>query len=289
MTTATASTIPPPTPNLVSVILTSRNEEADIGNCLRSLLHQDHPAVEIILVDNGSTDRTTAIARDLGVQVETWGPERSAQRNRGVAVSRGAFICCLDVDMIAPPTLVSECLAAMADPAIGAVVIPEESFGEGFWTACKILERSCYPPGSYMEAARFFRRTVFTDLGGYDEALTGLEDLDLHQRCAARWAIGHTATPIRHHEGRIRFWDQLRKKFRYGQRSAAYVRKHPQAFRQQGNPFRGYFFSAWRRLLRTPRRAAAMLILKCGELAAGGLGILVGAARAQRRRDTRVQ
>ncbi|MFA6172222.1 MAG: glycosyltransferase [Kiritimatiellales bacterium] len=263
----------------VALIVSARNEETDIGSCLKSLLTQDYPYTTVILVDNNSTDRTVEIARDLGVRVENKGPERSAQRNHGARIANADFVCFLDADMIVPPNMVSECLALMDDPDVGAVVIPEKSFGDGFWTQCKILERTCYPPGSYIEAARFFRRTVFDNLGGFDEKLTGLEDLDLHQRCLIQYKIGHSVTPIRHHEGCIRFFEQLRKKFYYGNRSAAYAKKHPEAFLRQGNPFRGYFLKEWKRLIKTPLLTVSMLFLKCCELAAGGLGVLYGSLR----------
>ena len=272
-----------PTKDLVSLIVTSRNEREDIENCLRSLLDQDYPNTEVILVDNGSTDGTIEIASRLDVRVENRGPERSAQRNHGFAVSRGEYVCFLDADMITPPTMVAECVACMADPAVGAVVIPEESFGEGFWTRCKILERSCYPPGSYMEAARFFRGEVFQQLGGFDENLTGLEDLDLHQRCLDVTRIGHTGTPISHHEGRIKFLGQLRKKFRYGRQSFLYAKGHPTAFRKQGNPFRAYFFKGWKILVRNPMLSFAMLFLKSSELTAGGIGVTVGWLKCRHR------
>ncbi|AKJ65034.1 glycosyltransferase [Kiritimatiella glycovorans] len=265
----------------VALIVSARNEEADIGDCLRSLLAQDYVNKQVILVDNASTDRTAEIARGLGVRVEDRGPERSAQRNHGAAVSDAGFVCFLDADMICPETMVRECLAQMEDAAVGAVVIPEESFGEGFWSQCKVLERSCYPPGAYVEAARFYRRDVFDALGGFDEGLTGLEDLDLHQRCAAQYAIGYSATPIRHHEGRIRFLEQMGKKYRYGRLSPAYARKHPEAFRRQGNPFRGYFWHERKRLARTPFLTTAMLFMKCCELVAGGIGVLMGHLRGR--------
>lgn len=265
----------------VALIVSARNEEADIISCLKSLLTQDHPDTTVILVDNNSTDRTADIAWELGVRVENKGPERSAQRNHGATVSNADFVCFLDADMIVPPNMVSECLALMEDPDVGAVVIPEESFGNGFWTQCKILERTCYPPGSYIEAARFFRHSAFDALGGFDEQLTGLEDLDLHQRCLTQYAVAHSQTPIRHHEGNIRFFEQMRKKFYYGSRSPAYAKKHPKAFRRQGNPFRGYFLKEWKRLIKTPVLTVAMLFMKCCELASGGLGVLLGLIRAR--------
>lgn len=259
----------------VSLIVTAKNEASDIEACLKSLLNQSIDC-EVILVDNRSSDGTAEIAQKLGVRVEQQGPERSAQRNRGLKISQGEFIGFLDADMIAPPNMASECVAIMETEEVGAVVVPEESFGEGFWAKCKVLERSCYPPGSYVEAARFYKRAVIESLGGFDEELTGLEDLDLHQRCAKQYPIGHSASPILHHEGNIRFFEQIRKKFYYGKNSWKYARKHPEMFRKQGNPFRGYFLGNWRSLLRTPVLAISMIFLKTLEVAAGGLGILTG-------------
>ena len=266
----------PMVPGLVSLIVTAKNEAEDIERCLRSLLDQTHAPVEVILVDNNSTDGTVDIARRLGVRVETRGPERSAQRNHGYRVSRGEFVCFLDADMEVPRVMAAECAALLRDPAVGAVVIPELSVGEGFWTACKILERSCYDPGDLVEAARFYRAGVVQELGGFDEMLTGLEDWDLSNRCAARHRLGHSATPIRHHEGVLTYTDQLRKKYYYGRRSAAYARKHPELFRRQGNPLRAGFFRNWRKLAARPGLAACMFFLKFSELAAGGFGVLAG-------------
>jgi glycosyltransferase involved in cell wall biosynthesis len=260
----------------VSLIVTTRNEAGDIGNCLESLLRQDYPDTEVILIDNASSDGTPDIARSLGIRVENRGPERSAQRNHGFTCSSGEFVCFLDADMIAPPNMTTECVECLSDRDTGAVVIPEVSFGDGFWTECKILERSCYEPGECVEAARFFPASVIEALGGFDKALTGLEDLDLHQRCLERWKIAYSRTPIRHHEGRIQFFDQLRKKFRYGNLSWRYAAKHPQAFRRQGFFIRPGFFHHWRRLSRHPLLTPCMLFMKLCELLIGGGGVLAG-------------
>lgn len=263
----------------VALVVTAKNESGDIGVCLKSLQAQSFES-EVILVDNGSTDKTPEIAEKLGVRVAQKGPERSAQRNHGFAIAKADFVCFLDADMIAPTDMVRECLGIMKDLEVGAVVIPEESFGDGFWTQCKILERSCYPPGAIVEAARFYRAEAFQELNGFDETLTGLEDLDLHQRCAGKFKIAHSATPIRHHEGTIAFFEQLKKKFYYGSNSWSYARKHPKAFRRQGNPFRIYFFRNWRRLARTPLLTLAMLFMKTCELLAGGGGVFMGMIKA---------
>lgn len=69
-------------PILISVIITTKNEEKNIGKCLESVLAQTYPAgnIEIIVVDNGSTDKTKEIAIKYTEKVFNGGPERSAQK-----------------------------------------------------------------------------------------------------------------------------------------------------------------------------------------------------------------
>ncbi len=68
---------------LVSVIVTTKNEERNIENCLKSIRNQTYKNIEIIVVDNNSDDRTKEIAKKYTAQVFNHGPERSAQRNLG--------------------------------------------------------------------------------------------------------------------------------------------------------------------------------------------------------------
>ena len=78
---------------LVSVIVTTRNEERNIGNCLQSIRLQTYKPVEIIVVDNNSTDKTQEIARSFTDVVVNKGPERSAQRNHGICgLAKGIFL-----------------------------------------------------------------------------------------------------------------------------------------------------------------------------------------------------
>jgi glycosyltransferase involved in cell wall biosynthesis len=82
----------------LAVVVIAKNEQAVIGRCISSVL-PGRWATEVLLVDSGSTDSTTEIARSLGAQVHTadWrGP--ATQRNRGIALTRAPWILCLDAD-----------------------------------------------------------------------------------------------------------------------------------------------------------------------------------------------
>jgi glycosyltransferase involved in cell wall biosynthesis len=82
---------------------------------LESIAQQTVQDIEIIVVDNGSTDDTLAIAREFTDNVLQSGPERSAQVNYGVSESRGVFVYRVDSDFDLPPTIVAECLALCAE------------------------------------------------------------------------------------------------------------------------------------------------------------------------------
>ena len=74
---------------VVSVIVTTKNEERNIGACLESVVQQSMAPLEVIVVDNNSEDQTSEIAKQYGARVFQLGPERSAQRNYGVEKAHG--------------------------------------------------------------------------------------------------------------------------------------------------------------------------------------------------------
>jgi glycosyltransferase involved in cell wall biosynthesis len=89
--------------------------------------------VEIIVVDNYSTDRTSEIAERWADQVVLAGPERSAQRNAGANTARSNYLLFVDSDMALQPAVVRECMRLAGPKAEAkAAVIPENSEGEGF-------------------------------------------------------------------------------------------------------------------------------------------------------------
>ena len=73
---------------------------------------------------------------------------------------------------------VIECVTE-AERGNQAIIIPEISIGQGYWTACKALERSCYLGDDTIEAPRFVEGHLFEAIGGFDEELFAGEDWDL--------------------------------------------------------------------------------------------------------------
>lgn len=255
----------------VTVIITTRNEERNIVACLQAIHAQTLPrgAYAIMLVDNHSTDRTIELARPLVDAVFTHGPERSAQRNFGVAQAATPFVLYLDADMRLSPTVLEECLHVVdADPGIVALYIPEKVVGSGFWIAVRNFERSFYD-ATVIDAVRFIRRDAFLAIGGFDGSLCGPEDWDLDRRLAAHGRFALISSPLYHDEGAFSFRHYLRKKSYYARSFDAYARKwnHDAVVRKQLGAwyrFVGVFIEhgKWRRLLRHPLLACGMYTLR---------------------------
>jgi glycosyltransferase involved in cell wall biosynthesis len=269
------------TAEIVSVIVPTRNSAGTLGACLQSIRSQSYEPIELVVVDNSSTDETRTIAAAVADRVLKAGPERSAQRNAGARVSTGAYLMFIDSDMVLRPDVVRACVARAAAGA-DAVVIPELSFGDGFWARCKALERSCYHGDETIEAARFFRRQSFFAVGGYDETIPfGPEDWDIHARVrAAGDRIDRADAIIDHDEGKLGFRELVSTKYYYGKATERYIRNHRRLAQRQLTILRPAFLRHWRRLAEHPLIAVAMLVMKACELSAGAAGLVV--ARLQR-------
>ena len=263
--------------SLVSVIIPTKNSEKFIGKCLKSIKNQTYQNLEIIVVDNNSTDQTKEIAKKYTDLVFDKGPERSVQRNFGVEKSGGEYVLIVDSDMLLSKKVVENCVEKInSDKKIKGIVIPEESFGKGFWAKCKKLERSFYVGVDWMEAARFFEKNVYLKLGGYDEDMISGEDWDLSQRVEEKGKISRIDEFIYHNEGRIRLLKTIKKKFFYAQKFSVYADKNKnlEKVSKQTGILKRYklFFSQPKKLFKNPILGMGMIFMKTCEFGFGGLG-----------------
>lgn len=279
-----ASTPARPAAPLVSVIIAARNEAPVIETLLRSLRAQTYPRLEVILVDNFSTDGTIAVARPYVDRLIMAGPERSAQRNRGAREACGQILCFLDADMwLEPPVMAAAVALFTTQPDVRLACLPERSIGHNFWARAKALERNCYVDDPGIMAARVFDRSLFLSINGYDESLNGGEDWDLSQRARGRGPLPILPHGLWHDEGRITLPAQARKKFYYARSFARYARKHPGRARAQANLlFRRAYLRHWRDLARQPGLTLGMLALRLVEGLAGLAGIVYEALAGRR-------
>jgi glycosyltransferase involved in cell wall biosynthesis len=166
-------------PPLVSVIMPAYNAAENIGEALGSVLAQDWQPLEVVVVDDGSTDETGEIVRSFSdvvyVRQENQGP--SAARNAAAAASSGAFIANFDSDDLLPPTRIgAQVRHLIAHRELGAVFGRQEWLNAPSWMARDSVygDVDGIPLSSVM-----FRRDVFFTLGGYDTSFVHGEDMDL--------------------------------------------------------------------------------------------------------------
>ena len=289
----------------LTVVIPTRDSARTLRRCLESVRAQTRSdgtpfPVSIVVVDNRSADATSEIAAALADVVESGGPERSAQRNRGLELTATATVLFVDSDMVLDPCVCEQVEAALGTDGVCAVVVPEESFGEGFWAACRGLEKRIAMGDRRTEAVRGFRVAALREIGGWSEALTAAEDWELTDRIRdAGWLSSRVAAHIRHDEGRPTLRAVFRKKRYYGRWVAAYVRPVPLApalapsltpgltpARVAGRPSRLSPFRILGRpgmLARQPLLAAGLVTLKSVDalgVAVGSLAVWRGAGRA---------
>jgi glycosyltransferase involved in cell wall biosynthesis len=263
---------------LISIIIPAYNSSRTLEACLRSIKEQTYSPIELIVVDNHSTDGTAGIAKKYTEKVFIKGPERSTQRNFGVSQSLGEYVAIIDSDMKLSKDVIQQCVnIVLAGPEISGVTIPEESFGVGFWAKCKQLERSFYVGLEWMEAARFFPKQIFLKAGGYNEDLISGEDWDLSQKAAKEGSMGRISAFIYHNEGHATLFGFMKKKFYYAQKISKYISTGHPNLAKQTNIFQRYlvFLRQPLRLIKNPVLASGMLFMKTCEFASVGLGLIM--------------
>jgi glycosyltransferase involved in cell wall biosynthesis len=240
---------------------------------LRSIQNQSYSRIETIVVDNHSTDSTISIAKQFTNKVFTKGPERCTQRNFGAKQATGEYLVFIDSDMELNPDVIKQCLEVVSsDTRIKGVIIPEESFGEGFWADCKKLEKKFYLGVDWIEAPRFFETKAFWDIGGWNENMVSGEDWELSQRLKNKYMIKRTSSLIKHNEGKPKLISMLTKKYYYATKLGAYIQTGQQSDKdlQTGIWARmSLFLSRPRLLLKNPVVAIGMLFVKTCEAAVG--------------------
>lgn len=209
---------------LISVIITTKNEEENIENCLQSIKSQTFKNIELIVVDNFSEDKTAVLAKKFDAKVYFKGNERSAQRNYGAKVARGKYLIYLDADMILSTTVIEECAVKCECDNVDALYVPERIVGEGFWIKVRDFERSFYT-GTVIDAVRFVRRDLFLQVGGFDETLVGPEDWDFDRKIRKIGRTSVAIVPLYHNEGQFSMKRYLKKKGYYTDGIQKYIKK----------------------------------------------------------------
>jgi glycosyltransferase involved in cell wall biosynthesis len=166
---------------LVSVVMAAFNEEAFIAEAIESVLAQTYRPVEVIVVDDGSDDRTGEIARGYDVRL-LCRPHlgASAARNAGLAVAGGEYWTVFDADDIMPPERLAGQVAHLEEhPEFGMVLGLTEAFvspGEPRPAHYNpVWDNGPFPTCA---GTMLGRRAVFDVVGPFDETLALAYDVD---------------------------------------------------------------------------------------------------------------
>lgn len=230
----------------VSVIVPAYNEEAVIDRALESVMALDYPTFEVIVVDDGSSDRTLSAAAafekahpevDVRVFTKSNGGKASAL-NLGIQRSRYPFILCMDADSLIEPWILRRAIPHFVDPTVGAVAgnvkvenrqrlltrlqaleyieglnMPRRA--QGFVAAVNIV------PGP----VGVFRREAMEDVGSYDTD-TFAEDADLTLKLiTGGWKIVYEDQAIAWTQAPERYLDLVQQRYRWTRGILQAVRK----------------------------------------------------------------
>jgi len=263
---------------LVSTITPVLNGEQYIHENLSSIKKQTYPHIEIIVVDNFSTDSTVSIAKKMGATVYQKGPERTAQDNYGVEKAKGKYIFITGCDMVLDTEYIEQCVRVCENEGYDAVYASVLSKTTNFWSKVKGLERECYIGDDFIESARFFRRDVFLKIGGYDSSLTiHSDDYDMQKRLNN---AGYKTGRISARETHIDEIDSLKevflKSFYYGLNSVDYLKKYPTYATTQLMPVRSSYFRNYKLFLKHPLLSIGFIIFKLVQYSSASIGLLFG-------------
>ena len=187
----------------ISVVVRCHDYGRFLGEAMRSVAQQTRQPIEVVIVDDGSTDETFVVATELGerydnVHVITRHPARGAAAsfNDGVAASLGELIVALDADDRMSPTYLEDLALALAEPELGFAYADERMFGSA--DNVRIAhpwDREELARENYVNVSAMFRREVFDRTGGLRSDLDGLglEDWEFWLHAVAAGFVG---TPV---------------------------------------------------------------------------------------------
>lgn len=174
---------------LVSVVIPVYNGEKYLAEAIESALGQDYPQVEVVVVDDGSTDSSGQIASGYGDSISFLSQERGgngAARNFGVSKSQGELLSFLDADDRWHPTkLERECAALATRPELsGARSLVHEFISPEIDDETRSRIRATHNAIPGLHHYGTMRREAFERLGGFTTDLQLAVGVDF----SARWA-----------------------------------------------------------------------------------------------------
>lgn len=232
----------------ISVIVCSYNGSRTIRQCCEGLLRLNYPNYEVIIVDDGSTDQTSAIAGEYGFFViRTPNKGLSHARNVGMQAARGTILAYIDDDAWPDPdwlTFLAHTFLTTNHAAVGGPnVCPPE---DGVVAQC--VSRSPGNPVQVLLSDReaehipgcnlAIRKERLEAIGGFDPRFrVAGDDVDVCWRLRQRgWTLGYNPAAFVWHHRRNSIRAYLRQQRGYGKAEALLERKWPEKYNAAGHP-----------------------------------------------------
>ena len=170
---------------LISVVIPCYNQGMFLNDAINSALNQ-MPTVEVIVVNDGSTDNTAKVAECWPVSIINQ-PNRglSAARNAGITIARGKYIVCLDADDMLAPNYIKKCIdygkLTNTDIVGTGIKFFGDIDGEHLFNPCPTY--AMLLSLNQLHCAALFKKEIWEKVGGFDEGMReGYEDWDFWLR-----------------------------------------------------------------------------------------------------------
>lgn len=223
-----------------SIIIPARNEEKNIGPCLHSIASVDWPRedFEVLVVDNGSVDRTVSIARSHGARVFLRpGDTISGLRNFGTGQAGGKILVFLDADCTVAPSWLREAARYLDREDVAGFGSPPAIPIESTWVQrawFRVRKKESIGETKWLESMNLFvPRRTFSHVGGFNEELVTCEDYDLSLRLKEQGLLIADERIIAVHHGEARSIRHFfRKEFWRARSNLKSVRAHAFEWRE---------------------------------------------------------
>ncbi len=192
----------------ISVIIPTYNRAHTLSRALDSVLAQTHPADEVVVIDDGSTDNTVMLIQDSYPNVKLIQQQNrgvSAARNSGIRACSSEWIALLDSDDEWLPDKLNKQLALVSQQPEYKIVHSDEIWirngvrvnpmkkhtKKGGW-----IFQGCLPLCAISPSAAMIRRALFDEVGLFDETLPACEDYDLWLRITSQYPVLYCDEPL---------------------------------------------------------------------------------------------
>lgn len=265
---------------MISVIVPTFNNQGTIAACLESVIAQSYKPVELVVIDNFSTDFTFRIAARYADIIVQHGHERSEQANFGVSLASGEYILRLDADLVIDEGLLSECVS-LIQCGYDAVEVHNSPDPQISWIArARRFEYDLLKGDPRRISARFLRKSVYEAIGGLNSNLIAGEDFDFQNRLNAFGALtGLAVAESVSISEPTALMPMLHKFYKYGKQAVVFSetnRGRPRGQIDFWSIGQKLYIKKWKKYLENPMTSGSFLVYFALKVIAGGFGFLSG-------------